>query len=129
MIKFVKTPLKSLENGKALLKKKNCLISERWYKSDFGVIKHKVFSTVNKQGRVSSRTVVCRNTNDVGFLFLGFSNSPKGNSIQDHPQVAIVFAWHYQSKPLIVQVRIEGLAEFTTPQETEELYRQLPLEV
>jgi pyridoxamine 5'-phosphate oxidase len=65
-----------------------------------------VVSTVDPDGRPSSRTVLCKAADDRGFVFFTNYASRKGVAIATHPAVVLLFPWHSLSR----QVIVDGLA-------------------
>jgi len=65
-----------------------------------------VVSTVDAEGRPSSRMVLCKYADDDGFAFFTNYASRKADEIAGNPHVALLFPWH----PLGRQVRVEGTA-------------------
>lgn len=61
-------------------------------------------STVDANGRPSSRMVLCKGHDARGFVFYTNMGSRKGAELAANPQVAILFHW----KSLRRQIRIEG---------------------
>jgi pyridoxamine 5'-phosphate oxidase len=79
-----------------------------------------VVSTVDPDGRPSSRTVLCKAADDRGFVFFTNYSSRKGVAIAAHPEVVLVFPWHSLSRQVIVNgiagrlPRAEAEAYFAT---------------
>jgi pyridoxamine 5'-phosphate oxidase len=65
-----------------------------------------VLSTVDGDGRPSSRMVLCKDADADGFVFYSSYVSRKAADIDGHPDVSLLFPWH----PLGRQVRVEGVA-------------------
>jgi pyridoxamine 5'-phosphate oxidase len=68
-----------------------------------------VLSTLNDRGYPTSRVVLLKSLDDLGFTFYTNYLSDKGLQIQRNPYVALSFLW----KELERQVRIEGKAQKT----------------
>ena len=66
-----------------------------------------VVSTVDADGRPSSRTVLLKAVDAGGFVIYTNYNSRKGSELAANPHTALLFGWY----PLQRQVRIEGVAE------------------
>jgi pyridoxamine 5'-phosphate oxidase len=64
-------------------------------------------STVDDEGRPSSRIVLLKAFDERGFVFYTNFHGRKGRELLAHPAAALCFHW----PPLAVQVRIEGDAE------------------
>jgi pyridoxamine 5'-phosphate oxidase len=79
-----------------------------------------VVSTVDPDGRPSSRTVLCKAADDRGFVFFTNYFSRKGLAIATHPSVVLLFPWHSLSRQVIVNgvagrlPRAESEAYFAT---------------
>jgi pyridoxamine 5'-phosphate oxidase len=80
-------------------------------------------ATATPSGVPSARTVLLKLFDDRGFCFFTNYNSRKGDEMAANPHVAMMFLWHELER----QVRIEGRAEKTTAQESDDYYRQRPL--
>jgi len=80
-------------------------------------------STINEAGRPSSRIVLLKGIDDIGFTFFTNYHSDKGRQIEAHAAVAMVFLW----APLERQVRIEGFAIKVSEQESDLYYRSRPI--
>ncbi|MEP7196887.1 MAG: pyridoxamine 5'-phosphate oxidase [Saprospiraceae bacterium] len=81
-------------------------------------------STVNKQGRPSSRFVLLKNLSDKGIVFYTNYKSKKAEHIHVNPFVSINFYW----KELERQVRIEGKAEKVSPLESKQYFDSRTME-
>lgn len=66
-------------------------------------------------GRPSVRMVLLRSFDERGFVYYTNYQSRKGRELEANPRAALLFYWH----PLHRQVRIEGRAERTTPEESD----------
>ena len=80
-------------------------------------------ATATPTGIPSARTVLLKLFDERGFCFFTNYNSRKGDEMAANPYVAMMFLWHELER----QVRIEGRAEKTTAQESDDYYRQRPL--
>ena len=80
-------------------------------------------ATATPTGVPSARTVLLKLFDERGFCFFSNYNSRKGDEMAANPHVAMMFLWHELER----QVRIEGRAEKTTEQESDDYYRQRPL--
>ena len=74
------------------------------------------------QGRPSARTVLLKSVSAAGFVFFTNYSSHKGAQIAANPAVALHFGWYALQR----QVRIEGLAEPVSRQESEDYFRTRP---
>ena len=81
-----------------------------------------VLSTVDAEGRPSSRTVILKSTDERGFLFYTNYRSRKARELAANARAALVFYWH----PLDRQVRVEGSVERATPQESDAYFQCRP---
>lgn len=79
-----------------------------------------VLSTVN-EGKPSARIVLLKDL-DSGFKFFTNYGSKKGQEMEENPQVALTFFW----KELERQVRIEGLVEKVSADESDEYFKSRP---
>jgi pyridoxamine 5'-phosphate oxidase len=81
-------------------------------------------STVGKEGKPSSRIVLLRGLNELGFEFFTNYESRKGFDIQNNPYVSLNFLWLDQAR----QVRIEGKAQKLSQERSEEYFNSRPEE-
>src|SRR3981081_4503344 len=64
-------------------------------------------STVDQQGRPSSRVLVCRDVDAAGsWYFASTAASRKGRELRDNPHAALTFYWPQQGR----QIRLRGTA-------------------
>jgi pyridoxamine 5'-phosphate oxidase len=75
-------------------------------------------------GKVSVRTVLLKEFNENGFVFFTNYQSKKGNQLISNPNAALLFYWSESGR----QVRIEGLVEKITPEESEKYFKTRPKE-
>ena len=61
-----------------------------------------VLSTIDPDGRPSSRTVLLRGIDDEGLYFYTDYGSRKGLALLSHPDVSVVFPWYSQHRQVIV---------------------------
>lgn len=80
-------------------------------------------ATANSAGRPSARTVLLKNIDERGFVFYTNYDSQKGKDISENNQVSILFFWPELER----QVRIEGLAEKLSRQESEAYFHSRPI--
>ena len=73
-------------------------------------------------GKPSARVVLLKGFKESGFLFYTNYDSRKGKEIELNAFVSLVFFW----KELERQVRIEGIAEKTAPEESDEYFAYRP---
>ena len=80
-------------------------------------------STVDIDGRPSSRIVLLKGIEEENFIFFTNYNSHKGKDISKNPYVALNFFW----KELQRQVRIEGCAEKIATPMSDDYFLSRPL--
>jgi pyridoxamine 5'-phosphate oxidase len=81
-------------------------------------------ATVNEQGYPSARIVLLKDFNESGFVFFTNYESRKGKSLLVNPKASIVFFW----KELERQVRIEGVVEKISEEESTAYFTSRPVE-
>ena len=79
-------------------------------------------STATAEGVVSARVVLLRDFDQRGFVFFTNYQSRKAREIAIHPRAALTFFWFSHDR----QVRIEGIVEKITRQESEEYFQTRP---
>jgi pyridoxamine 5'-phosphate oxidase len=79
-------------------------------------------STVDAEGRPSSRYVLLRGLDDRGFVFHTNYESAKGRDLDANPAAALTFGW----LPLHRQVRIAGTAERLSEAESDAYFAGRP---
>ena len=79
-------------------------------------------ATVDAAGQPSSRIVLLRGLDDRGLMFYTSYLSRKGVAISTNPRVALVFYWPQLER----QVRVEGLAEQLSEQESDAYFASRP---
>src|SRR5690554_2457812 len=101
---------------------------KKWYKEAFDKEcvepNAMTLSTVNQKGMPSSRVIYLKELNDDGFVFFTNYNSEKGQDISENPQVSLIFFWEKLSRV----VRIQGIAEKTTAEVSDEYFNSRPRE-
>lgn len=83
-----------------------------------------VISTVNLEGKPSSRVVYVRGIKDDGFLFYTNYNSQKGKELENNPNVAINIFWAELER----QIRAEGVVEKLSAEESDAYFAARPRE-
>lgn len=81
-----------------------------------------VISTVNSDGRPSSRVVLLKSYDEHGFVFFTNYLSRKGTDIAFNPYGSLIFYWDKFER----QIRIEGKIEKVTPEESKAYYDKRP---
>ena len=81
-------------------------------------------ASVAPDGSPSARIVLLKGFDDKGFVFFTNYDSRKGNELNSHPQVSLLFFW----KELERQVRIEGKAVKVSSHESDEYFLSRPLD-
>lgn len=75
-------------------------------------------------GRISSRVVLLKQVNEYGFVFFTNYNSNKAMQLMQNPFCALNFMWHEQER----QIRIEGVAEYVSPEQSDIYFEHRPSE-
>lgn len=81
-----------------------------------------VISTVDADGRPSSRTVLLKGVEAGGFVLFTNYDSRKGRDLAGNPRTALLFGWY----PLQRQVRVEGVAERLPAAESDAYFAARP---
>jgi len=81
-----------------------------------------ILSTISKN-KPSSRVMLLKSYDSKGFVFYTNSKSNKGQSISTNNSIALNFHWKSQKR----QVRIEGLANIISNNESDEYFDSRPL--
>ena len=81
-------------------------------------------ATVGAGGAPSARIVLLKGFDARGFTFHTNYQSRKGEELAGNPRAALCFFW----QPLERQVRIEGVVERTSPEESEAYFRTRPVD-
>jgi pyridoxamine 5'-phosphate oxidase len=99
-----------------------------WYKEHLGagIAIPESFSlgTSTSDGHVSVRTVLLKEHGKDGFVFFTNYNSKKGLQISENSNVAMLFYWSESGR----QVRIEGLAEKISAEQSDLYFKTRPRE-
>lgn len=83
-----------------------------------------VLATATAQGHPSARVVLLKGYGEQGFLFFTNYESRKAGELQRNPNAALLFYWGELER----QVRIEGIVERATREESEQYFKTRPLE-
>ncbi|HED08529.1 MAG TPA: pyridoxamine 5'-phosphate oxidase [Ignavibacteria bacterium] len=81
-------------------------------------------ATVSDKGVPSARTVLLKELDDTGFVFFTNYESEKAKELENNHNASILFFW----KEFERQVRITGIVERITREESEEYFISRPLE-
>jgi pyridoxamine 5'-phosphate oxidase len=81
-------------------------------------------ATATPDGRPSARMVLVRGFDERGFVFFTNYESRKGQELAANPQAALAFYW----APLERQVRVEGLVERASAEESDRYFETRPLD-
>lgn len=79
-------------------------------------------ATASADGLPSARIVLLKSYDEKGFVFFSNYNSYKGRHMDENPRACLVFFW----KELERQVRITGLVEKVSAQESDAYYNARP---
>jgi pyridoxamine 5'-phosphate oxidase len=79
-------------------------------------------ATASPNGRPSARVVLLKDFDERGFVFYTNYDSRKGRELLENPYAAVVFYWAEMER----QVRIEGITEQVTREESEAYFRSRP---
>lgn len=79
-------------------------------------------ATASADGVPSARIVLLKGFDERGFVFFTNYNSYKGKQLEENPRACLVFFW----KELERQVRITGLVEKVSAQESDEYFNSRP---
>ena len=83
-----------------------------------------ILATSDKNGSPSARTVLLKGFDDRGFTFFTNYKSRKGRELILNPRASLLFFW----KELERQVRIEGLVEKLSREDSEAYFKLRPFE-
>lgn len=102
------------------------LMFQRWLGEALAAGLHEpnamVLSTVDVDGRPSSRMVLLKGLDERGFVLFTNRTSRKADDLAANPKCALLFPWH----PLERQVRIEGTASVLEREAVEAYHRTRP---
>jgi len=79
-------------------------------------------STATEDGKPSSRIVLLKGVDEQGFRFYTNYSSQKGREIEENPHAALCFYW----APLERQVRVKGIVQKLSKEESREYFQQRP---
>lgn len=81
-------------------------------------------ATATKDGRPSARMVLLKQVDERGFVFYTNYRSSKAKELDENPRAALVCYWVHLDR----QVRVEGVVEKISPEESDEYFRTRPRE-
>ncbi|MEO6718728.1 MAG: pyridoxamine 5'-phosphate oxidase [Ferruginibacter sp.] len=98
----------------------------RWWQdalnSDIDEVNAFNLATATTEGKPSARILLLKGYDENGFVFFTNYTSNKGNQLAHNPEAAMVFFW----KELERQVRIEGVAEKVSSEESDAYFFSRP---
>ena len=102
-------------------------VFEEWFReaSQIGLKEPNAMTlaTVGADGRPSARIVLLKEFDEDGFVFYTNYESRKGRELAQNPNAALVFWW----PPLERQIRIEGVTERVSREQSEAYFKTRPL--
>jgi pyridoxamine 5'-phosphate oxidase len=81
-------------------------------------------ATASADGMPSARIVLLKEFSEKGFIFFTNYHSYKGKQLEENPKACLVFFW----KEVERQVRLTGLVEKISPEESEKYFHSRPVE-
>jgi len=100
---------------------------EKWWKeavdSQIQEVNAMTLATASADGLPSARIVLLKGFSEKGFIFFTNYNSYKGRQLAENPKACLVFFW----KELERQVRITGIVQKVSKQESDEYFFSRPL--
>ena len=91
--------------------------------SGIGEVNAMTLATVSPENRPTARIVLLKGYSHAGFVFYTNYRSEKGRQLDQNPYAALVFHW----KELERQVRIDGVAEKLSREESKRYFHSRPL--
>jgi pyridoxamine 5'-phosphate oxidase len=91
--------------------------------SEIDEVNAMTLSTVTAEGKPSARIVLLKGFDEKGFVFFTNYESNKGEQLSVNPFASLVFFW----KELERQVRIEGICEKVSEQESDDYFHSRPV--
>lgn len=91
-------------------------------KSEIDEVNAMTLATATPDGKPSARIVLLKDYDERGFVFYTNYKSNKGHALQINPNAALTFFW----KELERQIRIEGVAEKVSTEESDEYFFSRP---
>ena len=100
---------------------------EKWWEeataSGIDEVNAMTLATASADGMPSARIVLLKGFSENGFMFFTNYNSFKGQQLLENPKACLVFFW----KELERQVRVTGIVQKTTEQESDEYFYSRPV--
>ena len=93
-------------------------------KLDFLDVNAMIVSTASKYGIPSSRVVLLKSWNEIGFVFFTNYESRKGHDLAENPHASILFFWDKLER----QIRIDGIIEKISEEESYNYFKTRPYE-
>ncbi len=81
-----------------------------------------ILSTSSIENKPSSRVLLLKSYDDRGFVFFSNYESRKGKELAENPNAAMLFFWPQLEK----QIRIQGVVNKITPEESYEYFKTRP---
>lgn len=81
-------------------------------------------ATATKDGKPSARVVLLKQLDNDGFVFYTNYNSSKARELEENPRAALVMYWTVLDR----QVRVEGIVERVSPDQSDEYFQTRPRE-
>ena len=101
------------------------VLFKKWYdlacKTEINDPNAMTLSTISNN-QPSSRVVLLKSYDEIGFVFYTNSNSKKGKSIKENNNVALNFHWKTQNR----QIRIEGIANIVSKEVADSYFKTRP---
>ena len=96
---------------------------EEAVKSEIDDVNAMTLATATKEGLPAARIVLLKGYDEKGFVFFTNYNSDKGKELEANPHAALCFFW----KELERQVRIEGVVEKISAEESDAYFQSRPV--
>lgn len=93
-------------------------------KNEDGEANAVIVSTVDSINKPHSRVVLLKGFSHEGFVFFTNYNSAKGKQMEQNNSVSLLFFWQKLQR----QVRVEGIAQKLSPQQSDEYFYSRPIE-
>jgi pyridoxamine 5'-phosphate oxidase len=94
-----------------------------WFEEAPGGRESMALATADASGRPSVRMVLLKGFDERGFVFHTNYGSRKGREVESNPRAALLFYWREPGR----QVRIEGIVERTSREDSEAYFRTRPV--